>query len=342
MKCLDNFSVALIISFVLYQSRAFLLIDKSDINLTAVPQNGDKKVTHFILGRNLIVQIDNTSFPLYTKLRFLEMDKNPLKYIRENSFQNNPLLHFFSCKFCKIEYLPANFGPCTPSFRSFPMLGGISRRVTDSIFSYPYFRAFTSLQLITLRNLPLNSMAKLELPPSLEKVVVAAANLTTFPNLTSSNFPHLTYLGMEMNPINVIPENVWERLSDKLEVLTMFNTGLSVMVDLTLKPNLQEIDISDNHLETVPDLLNMTSLSILKIAGNSRMACDRRMCWRRIWDRIRAPLASSDDVTCVQPPVLAGYKLSVVNPKMMECEKGMIFVFVFSTSKSPEFTIIPE
>ena len=256
------------------------------------------------------------------------MNRNPLKYIKENTFQNNGLLYFFTCAACNIKSLPTNYGPCTSSFKTFTVINGIDPSAVSTIFRYPYFRAFASLRLIALARLPLRNMANLELPPSTEKIRVVSADLTAFPNLTSSNFPKLTYLNITANLINIIPDDVWQNVTDSLQILDVSQTGLSVMVDLTLRPNLQEIHMSNNHLETIPDLLNMTSLTTLKIADNSRMSCDRRMCWRRLWDRIREPLASSDDVTCVQPPELTGYKLSLVNPELMDCAKGINFQYM--------------
>ena len=184
----------------------------------------------------------------------------------------------------------------------------------SAIFRYPYFRAFASLRAIGLARLPLKNMANLELPPSTESIRIVFADLTAFPNLTSSNFPKFIYHNITANPINIIPDDVWQHVTDSLQTLDASQTELSVMVDLTLRPNLQEIYISNNNLETIPDLLNMTFLTTLKIAGNTRMSCDQRMGWRRLWNRVREHLASSDDVTWVQPSELTGYKLSVVNP----------------------------
>ena len=59
------------------------------------------------------------------------------------------------------------------------------------------------------------------------------------------------------------------------------------------------------------------------------------MCWRRLWNRMRAPLASSHDVTCVQPPELMGYKLSKVNPKLMGCMGGMHPISVHVVGHQP-------
>ena len=328
MNCLEVIAMSLIISLFLPHLHAGLNIDRSNLDLRTVPQNVDSRLTTLKLDINFIEEINNTSFPQLTFLCCLHMNRNPLKYIKENTFQNNPRLNYFACSQCNIKTLPTNFGPCTSSFKTFTLMNGIDPSAVDAIFRYPYFRAFASLRVIALSRLPLKNMANLKLSPSTQKIRVVSVDVAVFPNLTSSNFPKLTYLNIRGNPINIIPDDVWQHVTDSLQTLDASQTELSVMVDLTLRPNLQEIYISNNHLETIPDLLNMTSLTTLKIDGNSRMSCDHRMCWRRLWDRIREPLASYDDVTCIQPPELAGYKLSVVNPELMNCAKGTIFRIV--------------
>ena len=321
-------AMALILLLFPLHAHAGLVIDKQNQDLTAVPQNIDKGVRTLRLGGNSIEEIDHTSFPLFTLLCCLNMNGNPLMYIRENTFKYNGQLQFFGCGQCNIKSLPTNYGPCTSIFTTLTARNGIDPSAVSTIFRYPYFRAFTSLRSIGLAHLPLKNMANLELPPSTKKITVVSAELTTFPNLTSSSFPKLIFLNITENPINIIPDDIWQNVTDSLQILDISQTGLSAMVDLTLRPNLQEIHMSNNHLETIPDLLNMISLTTLKIAGNSRMSCDRRLCWRRLWDRVREPLASYDDVTCVQPSELTGYKLSVVNPEIMDCAKGINFQYM--------------
>ena len=313
---------ALVVSCSLWQLHAYHMVDKSRLALTSVPQNVDVNVQHFKLIGNYIKEIDSTSFPLYIHLKFLDLSDNPLTHIRDDTFRNSPLRLFY-CKYCSIKSLPLEFGLDVTAMRDFTLYDGIDSSVANTIFKYPYFEAFTSLRYIGLSNLPLkDSIANLKLPASLEVWHVVSAEISSFPNLTSSVFPKLKHIIMHRNGINVVEETIWARVSDTLQSFVAYSNQFAMVANLALKPNLQRIDISDNQLETIPDLLDMIYLTELKIGGNSHMACDRRMCWRRLWDRVRAPLVESDDVICVQPPELAGLKLSTVNPKLMECDKG--------------------
>ena len=321
-----------VIASVVCRLQALIVVNNIDQDLTIVPQNADVNVGQFNLKKNNIEETDSLSFARYTEVEILILDLNPLRIIGENTFARNEYLWRFHCTGCKIQSLPVNFGSCVPNLQEMHLNAGFDPSFVPAIFTFPYFEAFTSLRTIALMHLPLKRPDNLKLPPSLTAWMTPYAKLTGFPNLTSSAYPLLDYIAISSNPkIKVIPEDVWEHVSDNLHTFKASKTGLSTMVDLTLKNNLKDIFISYNDLETVPDLLNMTSLTSLKIAGNSRMACDRRMCWRRLWDRMRAPLASSDDVTCVQPPGLAGYKLSMVNPKLMGCVEGISKLFIYGT-----------
>ena len=321
MTCLHQ-TVFLLLLPCLCQLQA-LVIDRSELELTAVPQDVTVTVTEFILISNRIREIDHTSFAIYTSLEKVDLTRNPLKHIRENSFQNNLHLVYFACSYCKIVSLPANFCPCVASITEMHFNEGIDPSVADTIFRYPYFEAFTSLKKVGLAEIPMgNTAVDVKLPPTIVMLLFSYVGLTRFPNVTASVFPILQHLRIHHNPMRAIPDDMWEQVSDQLKTFHVNGNSLSVMVDLTLKPNLNNIDISWNDLETVPDLLNMPSLTIFHLAENSRMACDRRMCWRRLWDRIRPPLKSSDDVTCRQPPELAGYTLSMVNPKLMDRGEG--------------------
>ena len=322
----------LISSCVWHEQVGRAIVDNSNQGRTSVPQNVDVNVQDFNLVNNRITEINSLSFVRYTRMRIVRLDKNPLRKIGENTFAQNVHLWKFYCVDCNIERLPADFGSCVPYLEIMHLKRGINSGVATTLFRYPYFEAFTSLRLIALAYLPLENAEIIKLPRSLRTWIMPNTGLTAFPNLTSALYPLLRQIGIAENPqIKLIPDNIWEHISDNLQRFNADDTGLITVVDFTLKKNLRSIVITNNHLETVPDLLNMPSLTELMIAYNSRMSCDRRLCWRRFWDRMRTPLAVSDDVICVQPSELAGYKLSEVNPKLMGCVEGIVRLSTFGT-----------
>ena len=333
MQSFVEITLVILISLGVCQIHARpIVVDESNQGRTTVPQDVYVNVHDFNLANNNIEEIDNSSFARYTYMLILNLDRNPLKIIGENTFAQNEGLWKFSCVECNIQRLPENFGSCVPKLLQMDLQQGINSGVATYIFKYPYFEAFTSLAFLGLAKLPLKNPKIIKLPSSLRRFVMPYCGLTAFPNLTHSLYPFLAQIKIQGNrEIKHIPDDVWGPITDNLKAFYGNDIGLSTAIDFTLKPNLKDIHIGYNHLETVPDLLDMPFLSNLIIAYNSRMACDRRMCWRRLWDRMRAPLAISDDVTCQQPSELSGYKLSKVNPKAMGCVEGMARLFIFGT-----------
>ena len=316
-------SIVIITYLTNFTNAVFYTIDKTKLDFIAVPQDVDVDVQKLLLGLNDIQEVDHGSFQLYTSLINLNMDKNPLKFIRDNSFENNANLWVFSCISCRIQTLPANWGPSTPTFGFIYLMFGIDNGVATTIFRYPYFQAFTRMKYIGINSAPLKTMDNLKLPPSVNVLFIANAGLTSFPNLSASHFPVLYIIDIHGNPLDVITTDDWAAVSDTVQSFNSKNCALTTIPDLSVRRRLSFIDLSNNYLKTIPDMLNMTSLTELRIAGNSGMSCDHRMCWRRLWDRMRAPLTVSDDAICVTPPELAGYKLSTVNPKLMGCAQGI-------------------
>ena len=319
-----DITLLLLIPSGVCQLQTLFIVDNSNEGRMAVPQDADVNVQDFNLADNIIEEIGNSSFARYKDMRKLNLNGNPLKIVGENTFAQNKNLWAFSCNECKIQRLPEKFGHF-PKLRQMSLSKGIDSSVATTIFKYPYFEAFTSLDYVILSNIPLKNADIIKLPPSLKILIMTNTELTAFPNVTSSLYPVLVTLGLRNNPhIKHIPDDVWGDMSDTLTNFYPVGNKLSTIVDLTLKQNLKKIDIRYNRLETVPDLLNMSFLVDLKIGHNNRMSCDRHMCWRRLWNRMRVPLVSSDDVQCRQPSALVGYKLSEVNPKFMGCMEGIV------------------
>ena len=330
MQAFVDITLVLLIASGICQLQArFIVVDNSNEGRTTVPQDADVNVQDFQLAENNIEEIDNSSFVRYTNMLKLNLDRNPLKIIGENTFTQNKLFWSFHCNECNIQRLPEKFG-IFPKIKIMLLRKGIDSSITPTILRYPYFEAFTSLDYFILTHIPLKNADIIKLPSSIKFLTMANTEFTAFPKLPSSLYPVLIHINLYNNPqIKHIPDDVWGNISDALIVFRADGNGLSTVGDLTQKQNLKTIDISRNHLETVPDLLNMSLLIGLKIGRNSRMSCDSRMCWRRLWDRMRVPLVSSDDVQCRQPPALVGYKLSEVNPKVMGCMEGIVRSFIF-------------
>ena len=160
--------------------------------------------------------------------------------------------------------------------------------------------------------------------------------LFVFPNLTYDLFPNLMTVGLGRNKFQT--ESNFVGVTETIEKIFMQSSNLHCADGLDLLPKLAVLEIHNDKLETIPDLLALPNLRRLYIIGNSRMNCDQWMCWQRLWDRVRQPFRQSDDVICVEPPLLAGHAMSTVNPKFMHCsnaksirKKGIISPQVMSS-----------
>ena len=188
-----------LVAFLVCQVQARIVVNNKDQELTAVPQNVDVNVGHFILKQNDIEVIHNLSFPRYTKMEILNLDQNPLRIIGENTFAQNEYLWKFHCMGCKIQSLPVNFGSCVPNLRIMHLYSGFNSKFVPAIFKPPYFEAFTSLHFIGMMHLPLKNVDNLKLPPSMRHFIMAYAGLTAFPNLTSSAYPVIAFIDINRN-----------------------------------------------------------------------------------------------------------------------------------------------
>ena len=221
----------------------------------------------------------------------------------------------FVCRGCHLYRFLADFGPAWSSLRDIWFHWGIKN---STAFSKMRLDRFTSLSRLSIRGVYGVDLDSIKFPFSLTYLDLRKMQLVTFPNLSFARFPRLYAVNIEINTFQE-GSNFWD-VSKMIGSITVNSSNLYSASGLELLPNLRRLEISHNKLEILPDLF----LRRLLMCGNSRMNCDKRMCWRRLWDRVRHPLRISDDVVCVDPPLLAGHSMSKVNPKFMQCSNGKI------------------
>ena len=156
------------------------------------------------------------------------------------------------------------------------------------------------------------------------EINIGKTRLTSFPNVTADRLPRLRDIRINGNKIRQIPAVSYDAISDDLEILHLEENGLLTVPDLSSKPKLHDIMLHGNHLETIPDLLNL-SLTQLTLVDNP-IKCDQRMCWWKMWHRIKDRPANTDDFICAAPPELAGIAFADVNPRDMHCFKGIYII----------------
>ena len=311
--------ISILLSFISIAASKFtLVVDRSHYNYTSVPQDVDMSVTKLDLSFNDITYTDNTSFRLYNGVTHILMDVNPMTEIREGSFDNNPILEEFFCSHCRLVHLPADFGAATTSLRALRLLYGISD--IEALAQLRLHR-FPTLGRVEIAGNRISDINRLNFPTRTVYLDIEAMNLVVFPNLTASRFPNLENIRASYNKFQDIP-SLFVGMRQTMRLMNVKYSKLKSVVGVETLPKLIVVDAMGNELETVPDLLGLKNLVNLFIGDNSRMTCDQRMCWRRLLNRVRAPLDKDDDVTCVHPPAFTGHPLSTINPKFMNCIKG--------------------
>ena len=291
---------------------------RDNANLTSVPQDINVNVTDLFLQHNDLVIIDAGSFPLYPRLEKLVISRNPLEEIKSGTFDNNQKLKSFSCDWCSLRIFPVDFGPASKSLRGLGLPFGV-KNITA--FSQMRLERFTGLRRLSLFGVKTTDVNMIRFPISITNLGMQSMKLTTFPKLTPDLFPNLYSVGLKNNKFQEGSNFVG--ITKTVNSIYIESSNLHCADGVDLLPNLSILDIRNNKLETIPDLLGLP-ITTLYISGNSRMNCDQRMCWRRLWDRMRGPNRDFDGVTCVEPPFLAGRAMSTINPKFMHCINGRL------------------
>ena len=299
-------------------AECILTVNKDNKGYTDVPQDIDIAVTCLSLAKNEIAVLDSSSFALYTQLYSLTLNRNPLIEIKSGTFDTTPHLEIFECKACQIDSFPPDFGPATTSLTTLVLKHGMA---VISILGQLQLHRFVNLTKLDITGHSIPDMNAIYLPPTITKLYFAEVSLTTFPNLSSTRLPHLLYINANENNFRDDP-NPFLGVSLTMYMMDLKNAGLKSAGGIETLTNLEAVQITGNDLETMPDLLGLTKLRKVRIAGNTQMTCDHRMCWRRLLNRVRAPLELEDVVLCVHPPEFSGKDLSLVNPKFMECGNG--------------------
>ena len=184
------------------------------------------------------------------------------------------------------------------------------------------FRHLTSL---ALAGVPLFDLCPPPPPPSIVSLEIVQAEISTLPRGNSIRFPELEYLKLDGNNLVLeIPNSWFEGMSVNIEVIHLRNNGIFKLPEvLPVKSRFRFLSLVSNNLLTIPDMLACQSLTRILIRFNP-VTWDEKLCWRRLWDRVRAPLVGKDDVECQGPLPLRATMLSNVNPKAMGCYNGKL------------------
>ena len=293
--------------------------------LNHVPQDITTDVKILDLKKNSIQILHNTSFHRLEKVAVIELNFNPIWKIDNGTFDKNILLRVFTCNGCRLRVLPACFGPAMSKMDTLYLGNAIP---DTGILVSPYFDGFTKLKLLYINQNRFDDIDSIKCPKSVQYLYFDYNGLSKFPNVSSSRFPILYHLRLANNAITYISDSALASMSSTVRILELHKNKLVEIGDITQLNNLETLTLHQNQLETIPDMLEGAPLiEKFTFKDNTHMACDHRMCWMRLWDRVRAPILTKDDVQCMASPAAKGFFLSLINPALMQCYQGSITEF---------------
>ena len=303
---------------------ATVRIDLSQSNYTSVPQTLTEDVTHLVMTHSSITVLDNTSFAKYSDLQEIDLGNNDIEYILLGTFDNNPHLTKLNFGHCKIKYLPPSFGPSAPFIEELGFNAAIQSNATG-IIRNQYLAQFSSLTSLGLKYVHLFTLEDIFFPRSLQILAIGHTKLVSFPNVSANRLPALKTLRIQYNAFQVIPDYIFSGMSDSLNRFDAFWCDLNFTPNFALKSNLNQIDLRGNNLETQLDLLaELPKLKKLRLESNRRWTCDKRLCWWRLWGRVRKEI-NFDNPRCMNPQWMRNFTLREINPKFMDCSDGMVW-----------------
>ena len=302
---------------------ADVYIDHSRHDYKVVPQDLDGSVTHLVLSYNHITFLDSGSFMKYTKSIEINLGHNSIENILPGTFDNNKHLKRLNFAHCKIRYLPPSFGPSAPFIEELGFNAAIQSNSTR-IIRNQYLAQFSSLTSLGLKYVHLFTLEDIFFPRSLQTLAIGHTKLVSFPNVSANRLPALKTLRIQYNAFQVIPDYMFSGMADSLTRFDAFWCDLNFTPNFALKSNLNQIDLRGNNLETQLDLLaELPKLKKLRLESNRRWTCDKRLCWWRLWGRVRKEI-NFDNPRCMNPQWMRNFTLREINPKFMDCSDGKI------------------
>ena len=151
-----------------------------------------------------------------------------------------------------------------------------------------------------------------------------------FENNQLTDMPHISHLDtlekflIGFNQIKTIPAQFIVGLPN-LKIFACNDNNITFLPNISLfVPNLRELYVQGNRLQTLPDLYDVMSLLILEAADNPFL-CNSSLCWLRMLSWMR-PLNTMlrDQPVCKGPANLANVSVTRAHPTLLQCYEGKI------------------
>ena len=248
--------------------------------------------TGFINIRNMKIII----FPHLSRytphVRTVYIGNNQLLTIPQDDVQDLTLLKEFNAQINQITTFP-NFSHCA----ALEILNMGENKIDD--IPRGHIIGLASIQEIHLTNNLIIVMPDISYLSTLETFTIGFNQISQIPEEYIVGLPNMTVFDCQSNNITSLPN-----------ISRLF-------------PKIQALYVQGNHLMSLPDLYDLTSLGFLFAADNPYV-CNQSLCWLRMLSWMRPSMTMlQDHPTCQEPYLAAGTRVVRYHPAAMGCYIGM-------------------
>lgn len=228
----------------------FIIVDCSELGLSAVPTNLSPLTTYLDLSMNNISEIQPRTFHRLHLLSELRISGNQLRYISGLALQGLHNLKVLMLQNNQLERLPQDTPWDLPNL--------LSLRLDANLLSEVPAGAFRGVR--ALRHLWLDDNSLTEIPvsaldslPSLQAMTLALNQITHIPDYAFTNLSALVVLHLHNNQIQSMDERCFEGLQS-LETLDLnYNNLQEFPVAIRTLSKLQELGFHNNNIKAIPE-----------------------------------------------------------------------------------------
>ncbi|KAG7472134.1 hypothetical protein MATL_G00105420 [Megalops atlanticus] len=227
-----------------------LLVDCSELGLSAVPSNLSPLTSYLDLSMNNISELQPSAFHNLHFLGELRLSGNHLRDIPGQVFTGLYNLKVLMLQNNQIERLPSEAPWDLPNLLSLRLDANLISEVPEQTFS----------GLHSLRHLWLDDNALTEIPvgalnnlPALQAMTLALNRIRHIPDAAFRNLSSLVVLHLHNNMIQTLGQNCFEGLQS-LETLDLnYNNLQEFPVAIRTLAKLQELGFHNNNIKAIPE-----------------------------------------------------------------------------------------
>lgn len=228
----------------------FIMVDCSELGLSAVPTNLSPLTTYLDLSMNNISEIQPRAFHRLHLLSELRISGNQLRYISGLALQGLHNLKVLMLQNNQLERLPQDTPWDLPNLLSLRLDANLLSEVPAGAFRGVHALRHLWLDDNSLTQIPVSALDSL---PSLQAMTLALNQITYIPDYAFTNLSALVVLHLHNNQIQSMGARCFEGLQS-LETLDLnYNNLQEFPVAIRTLSKLQELGFHNNNIKAIPE-----------------------------------------------------------------------------------------